>query len=166
MTLTTLSSVETIEESSDEKSDLEEFVGSKPCYLRSILHLKLKEKIPIVHSFNKTRTDDDEAWQVLKAQVFSCSEQLELVRIGFEEILENDRDCNKSNQDRVLEYLELVDKCRGLLKGIKSAIDRCERENGDVKLYVRLLSKVVARIRVFQGDMVGALKHLKELEQE
>lgn len=119
-----------------------------------------------MHSFKKTKTDDEEAWQVLKAQVFSCSEKLELVKVGFEEILEKDMDCNKAHQDRVLEYLEMVDECNSLLKGIKVAMDRCERENEDVKRYLRFFSKVVARIRMLEGDMVGALKHFKELEQE
>ncbi|KAJ1394119.1 hypothetical protein SESBI_34422 [Sesbania bispinosa] len=148
--ITSPSSVVSIQEAFDEKSDLEDFLGSKPDHVQSVLLLKLKEKIPIVHGFKKTKTVDEEDWQVLKAQVFSCTEKLELVKVGFEEILEKDLDCNKANHDCVLEYLEMIDKCNRLLKGIKVAMDRCERENADVKRYLRFFSKVVARIRVLE----------------
>ncbi|XP_061347240.1 uncharacterized protein LOC133292807 [Gastrolobium bilobum] len=164
--ITSLSSIVSIQEALDENSSLNDFLGCKPDHVQSILHLKLKEKVPVVHSFNKTKTDDEEAWQVLKAQVFSCSEELELVKIGFEQILEKDQDCNKAYHDCVLEYLEMVDECKSLLKGIKVAMCRCERENADIKHCLRFFSKLVGRIKVMEGDMVGALKHFKELEQE
>ena len=80
----------------DEKIELGDFIGSKPDHLQSVLLLKLKERVPVVHNFNKTKSDDEEAWQVMKAQVFSCSESLELVKVGFEEILEKDQDCNRA----------------------------------------------------------------------
>lgn len=150
----------------DEKSDFEEFLGNKPDHVESVLYLKMKERIRVVHSFKKIKTDDDEAWEVLRAEVVSCSENLELIKVGFEEILEKDMDCNKSHQDRVLEYLEMVDECNGLLKGIKVAMDKCEKEDADINRYLRLFGKVVDRIRVLEGDMVGALKYFKQLEQE
>nr|XP_004503556.2 uncharacterized protein LOC101506109 [Cicer arietinum] len=166
--ITPLSSVVSIEEKkSDDENEIGEFlVESKPDHVHSVLHLKLKEKIRVVHSFKKTKTDDDEAWIVLREQVFSCSENLELIKVGFEEILEKDMDCNKVHHDRVLEYLEMVDECNSLLKGIKVAMDRCEREDADINRYLRLFCKVVDRIRVMEGDMVGALKYFKQLEQE
>lgn len=154
------------EELLDEKTDIGDFLGSKPDHGHSVLLLKLKERVPVVHSFDKMKSDDEEAWQVLKAQVFSCSEKLELVKVGFEEILENDQDCHRAHHDCIFEYLEMVDKCTNLLKGIKVAISRCERQNADIRSYLRFFSKVLARIRVFERDMVGALKYYKELEQE
>lgn len=164
-TTTTLSSIVSIQ-TLDEKTNLEEILGTKSDTVQTVLHLKLKEKIPIVHSFKKIKTDDDEAWQVLKDQVSSCSAELELVKVGFEEILEKDPWCNKAYHDRVLEYLEVVDECKSLLKGIKVAMDRCEREDRDVRYHLRFFNKLIARIRVLEGDMVGALKHFQELEQE
>ncbi|CAI8619651.1 unnamed protein product [Vicia faba] len=160
--ITPLSSVVSVEE----KSDFSEFSGSKPDNVQSVLHLKLKEKVRVVHSFKKVKTDDDEAWQVLRGEVFSCSENLELIKVGFEEILEKDMDCNKVHQNRVLEYLEMVDECNSLLRGIKVTMDRCEREDGDINRHLRSFCKVVDRIRVLEGDMVGALKYFKQLEQE
>ncbi|XP_058732172.1 uncharacterized protein LOC131603762 [Vicia villosa] len=161
--ITPLSSVVSIEE----KSDFEEFSESKPdnVHVQSVLHLKLKEKVRVVHSFKKVKTDDDEAWQVLRGEVYSCSENLELIKVGFEEILEKDMDCNKVHQNRVLEYLEMIDQCSSLLKGIKVSMDRCEREDGDINRYLRFFGKVVDQIRVLEGDMVGALKYFKQLEQ-
>ncbi|KAL5078507.1 hypothetical protein RYX36_006928, partial [Vicia faba] len=92
-------------------------------------------------------------------------ENLELIKVGFEEILEKDMDCNKVHQNRVLEYLEMVDECNSLLRGIKVTMDRCEREDGDINRHLRSFCKVVDRIRVLEGDMVGALKYFKQLEQ-
>ncbi|CAL0304648.1 unnamed protein product [Lupinus luteus] len=167
--LTALSSIVSIQalDDDDDEINLVEFQGKKSDNVQNILHLKLKEKVPIVHSFKKTKTDDDEAWQVLKAQISSCSVELELVKVGFEEILEKkEHGCNQAYYDCVLEYLEMIDECKSLLKGIKFAMDRCERENRDVKYHLRFFNKVVDRIRVLEGDMVGALKHFKELEKE
>ncbi|GAU11809.1 hypothetical protein TSUD_75600 [Trifolium subterraneum] len=158
-----LSSVVSIEETLDDTSDsVEEFLGSKPDHVESILHLKMKEKVHIVHSFNKTKTGDDEAWLVLKAEIFSCSKNLELIKVGFEKILEKDMDCNKVHEERVLEYLELVDDCNSYLKGIKVAMDMCERENTDITFFC----KIVDRIKVLEGDMVGALKYFKQNKSE
>jgi hypothetical protein len=155
-----LSSVVSIEETlDDDKSDfVEEFLGSKPNHVESVLHLKMKEKVHVVHSFKKTKTNDDEAWVVLRAEIFSCSKNLELIKVGFEKILEKDMDCNKVHQDRVLEYLELVDDCNSCLKGIKVAMDRCEREDAAIRFFC----KVVDHIRVLEGDMVGALQYFKQ----
>ncbi|OIW01098.1 hypothetical protein TanjilG_25206 [Lupinus angustifolius] len=166
--LTALSSIVSIQAlEDDDEINLEEFQGRKSDDIQTILHLKLKEKVPIVHSFKKTKTDDDEAWQVLKAQVSSCSVELELVKVGFEEILEKkEHGCNQAYYDCVLEYLEMIDECKSLLKGIKFAMNRCERENRDVKNHLRFFNKVVDRIRLLEGDMIGALKHFQELEKE
>ncbi|PNY04557.1 TPR repeat protein [Trifolium pratense] len=159
-----LSSVVSIEETlDDDKNDsVEEFLGSKPDHVESVLHLKMKEKVHVVHSFNKTKTNDDEAWLVLRAEIFSCSKNLELIKVGFENILEKDMDCNKVNQDRVLEYLEIVDDCNSYLKSIKVAMDRCERVDADIRFFC----KVVDHIRVLEGDMVGALKQFKQNKSE
>lgn len=159
--ITPLSPVVSVEE----KNGFEEFSGSKPFQVQSVLHLKLKEKVRVVHSFKKVKTDDDEAWQVLRGEVFSCSENLELIKVGFEEILEKDMDCNKVHQNSVLEYLERVDECNSLLKGIKVWMDRCEWEDADINRHLRFFCKVVDQIRVLEGDMVGALKYFKQLEQ-
>lgn len=155
----------TIQELIVEEGEIERLLGSKPIHVHSMRYLKLKEKIPVVHDFTKVRPDD-QAWQVLKSQVFSCSEELDLVKIGFEEILEKDPYCNKSYHGRILEYLEMVDECKVLLKDIKLAMDRCEKENGDMKYYLRFFNNLVDRIRVLEGDMLGALKYFQELEQE
>ncbi|XP_027352763.1 uncharacterized protein LOC113863396 [Abrus precatorius] len=151
------SSVLSIQEALDEKMEL------KDCHIQSILHLKLEEKVPIVHSFKRAKTADEEAWQVLKAEVYSSSEGFEFVKIGFEEILEKER---KAYHDCVLEHLEMVDECKCLLKGIKVAMDRCERENASVKHSLRFFTKVVAHIRVLEGDMLSALKYYKELDKD
>ncbi|KAF7826022.1 U-box domain-containing protein 35 isoform X2 [Senna tora] len=159
----TLSPMPTVQESKVEEREIEGFL--KPFLVHSTRFLKLEEKIPIAHDFKKLRPDA-QAWKVLKSQVFSCSEELELVKIGFEEILEKDPYCNKSYHDRILEYLEMVDECKVLLKDIKVAMDRCERENGDLKYYLRFFNSLVERIRVLEGDMLGALKYYQDLEQE
>ncbi|CAK8579417.1 unnamed protein product [Lathyrus sativus] len=159
--ITPISSVVSVEE----KSGFEEFSERKPDHVQSVLHLKLKEKIPVVHSFKKVKTDDDEAWQVLRGEVFSCSENLELIKMGFEEILEKDMDCNKVHQNRVLEYLEMVDECNSLLKGIMVSMNIYEREDVDKNRHLRFFCEVVDQIRVLEGDMVGALKYFKQLEQ-
>ncbi|KAE9617824.1 hypothetical protein Lal_00033898 [Lupinus albus] len=161
-----VSSIVSIRALGDENIKIEEFQGRNSDDIRTILHLKLNEKVPIVHSFMKTKTDN-EAWQVLKAQVSSCSVELELVKVGFEEILEKkEHGCNQAYYDCVLEYLEMIDGCKSLLKGIKFAMDKCERENRDVKYHLRFFNKVAARVRVLEGDMVGALKHFQEVEKE
>ncbi|KAF1884174.1 hypothetical protein Lal_00035239 [Lupinus albus] len=165
--LTSLSSIVSIQALDDDEINLEELQWRKSDDVQTILHLKLKEKVPIVHSFKKTRTDDDEAWQVLKVQVSTCNVELELVKVGFEEILEKkEHGCNQAYYDCVLEYLEMIDECKSLLKGIKLAMDICERENRDIKYHLRFFNKVVDRIRVLEEDMVGALKHFQELEKE
>ncbi|KAI4354850.1 hypothetical protein L6164_003680 [Bauhinia variegata] len=154
-----------IQESVEEESAVEELLLShKPYHLKSIRLLKLKQKIPIVHSFSSE--PDDQAWQELKTQVFNCIDELELVKIGFEEILERDPDCSKDYHDRILEYLEMVDECTCLLKHIKMVMNRCEKEKGDVNYYLRFFKTVVYRIRTLEDDMLGALKHFQELEQE
>ncbi|OIV89764.1 hypothetical protein TanjilG_02896 [Lupinus angustifolius] len=166
MSIPTASSIVSIRALDDENINIEEFQVRNSDDVRTIVHLKLKEKVPIVHSFMKTKTDD-EAWQVLKAQVSSCSVELELVKVGFEEILEKkEPGYNQAYYDCVLEYLEMIDECKSLLKGIKLAMDRCERENRDVKYHLRFFNKVAARVRVLEGDMVGALKHFQEVEKE
>ncbi|KAI4356785.1 hypothetical protein L6164_000777 [Bauhinia variegata] len=153
---------ESIEE---EESTVEELLlAHKPYHVKSIRLFKLKQKIPIVHSFNSK--PDDQDWQVLKAQVFNCIEDLELVKIGFEEILERDTDGSRSYHDRILEYLEMVDECKCLLKDIKVAMDRCERDNDDRSYYMRFFKTVVYRIRILEEEMLGALKYFQELEQE
>ncbi|KAK7293275.1 hypothetical protein RJT34_16138 [Clitoria ternatea] len=127
-----------------------------------LLHLKLEGKVPIVHGFNRTETDDEKAWQVLKAEVFRSSEGFEFVKIGFEEILERER---TGYHDSVLERLEVVDKCKRMLKGIKVGMERCERENANVKHSLMFFTKVVAQIRVLEADMLSALKYYKELDK-
>lgn len=159
-----LSSMGSIKESMEEEIEVEQVLSKDPFHVQSIRHLKLKEKIPIVHDFTKQRPDD-KAWKVLKAQVFSCSEELELVKIGFEEILEKDPYCDKAYHDRILEYLDMVDDCRGLLKDIKLAMERCEKENWDMKYYLTFFNNLLDRIRTLEEDMVGALKYYQELEQ-
>ncbi|TKY66338.1 hypothetical protein E2542_SST09208 [Spatholobus suberectus] len=156
-----LSSVVSIQEALDKKGKLEEdLVGD---HVESILHLKLKERVPVVHDFKKTRIADEEAWKVLKAEVFNSSERLEFVKVGFEEILEKDR---KAFHDCVLEHLERIDECKTLLKEIKVAMDRCERKNTKLKYSLRFFSKVVAHVRVLEANLLHALKYYKELDKE
>ena len=121
-----LSSMGSIKESMEEEIEVEQVLSKDPFHVQSIRHLKLKEKIPIVHDFTKQRPDD-KAWKVLKAQVFSCSEEL--------------------------------------LKDIKLAMERCEKENWDMKYYLTFFNNLLDRIRTLEEDMVGALKYYQELEQ-
>lgn len=161
------SPVAAIQESVVEESEIEEFVGParKPFHGCLMRYLKLKEKIPVVYDFTKIKPDD-QAWKELKSHIYSCSEELELVKIGFEEILEKDPYSKKSYHGRVLEYLEMVDECKDILKDIKKKMDRCERESEHTKYFLRVFNDLVDRVRVLQGYMVGALKFYQELEGE
>ncbi|KAK7256613.1 hypothetical protein RIF29_30067 [Crotalaria pallida] len=162
-----LPSIVSIQALDDANINLEEFQGGVFDYVETILHMKLKERVSIVHSFKKTKTDYDEAWEVLKAKVSSSSVNFELVKVGFEEILERKKlGCEEGYYVCVLECLERVDEGKISLKGIKFAMDRCERENRDLKHFLRLFNIVVARIRVLEEDMVCALKYFQELEKE
>ncbi|KAK4267795.1 hypothetical protein QN277_024529 [Acacia crassicarpa] len=161
------SPVASVQESMVEEREMEELIGParKPFHGYSVRYLKLKEKIPIVYDFTKIKPDD-QAWLELKSHICSCSEELELVKIGFEEILEKDPYGNKSYHGRILEYLEMVDECKDILKDIKKKMDRCERENGNTKRFLSLFNELVDRVRVLQGSMLGALKFYQELGRE
>nr|ACU24118.1 unknown [Glycine max] len=151
-----LSSVVSIQGGLDGKGMLEE---EEPV----VLHLKLKKRVPIVHDFKKTRIADEEAWQVLKAEVFNSSERFEFAKVRFEEMLEKER---KAFHDCVLEHLERIDECKTLLKEIKVAMDRCEKKNTNLKCSLRFFSKVVAHVRVLEANMLHALKYYKELDKD
>ncbi|KAK7395643.1 hypothetical protein VNO78_16208 [Psophocarpus tetragonolobus] len=149
-----LSSVVSIEEAaSDEKGTLEE----------DVLRVKLKETVPIVHDFWKTRIADEEAWLRLKGEVFNSGERLEFLKVGFEGMLEKER---KGFHDCVLEQLERVDECMTLLKEIKVAMDRCEKKNTDLRHSLRFFSKVVAHVRILEANMFHALNYYKELDKD
>lgn len=160
-----LSSVVSIQEPLDEKRNHDQDV-------EPVLHLKLKEGLTVVHDFKKTRIDydddgddddEEEAWRVLKGEVFNSNERLEFVKVGFEEMLEKDP---KGFHNCVLEHLERVDECKTLLKEIKVAMDRCERNNINLKGSLRFFSKVVAHVRVLEASMFHALKYYKELDKQ
>ncbi|XP_028754152.1 uncharacterized protein LOC114713654 [Neltuma alba] len=161
------SPVAAIQESMVEEREIEELIGSarKPFHGCSVRYLKLEEKIPVVYDFTKTKPED-QAWLELKSHIHSCTEELELVKVGFEEILEKDPYGTKSYHGLILEYLEMVDECKDILKDIKKKMDRCERENGNTKYFLSLFNELVDRVRVLQGYMLGALQFYQELERE
>ncbi|KAJ7950969.1 protein SLOW GREEN 1, chloroplastic-like [Quillaja saponaria] len=145
----------------DEESTIEEFLAHREPH-RSIRYYKLKEKIPIVDNLVKT----DQAWKLLKTQIMSCSEELEMLRIRFNVILDRDPFCDKAYRGHLLEYLEMVDECMDLLEDIKKAMDHCEKENKAMDYYFKFFNGVVDQIKIFEGDMLGALKYFQELEKE
>ncbi|XAR50959.1 hypothetical protein NMG60_11005430 [Bertholletia excelsa] len=160
---------------SDEERErtLEEHVTSHPDdvqALRNLMEMKIKnrkfeEGIAIIKQLMVLEPNDIE-WPLLKAHLHCYNGELELAKLGFNNIIEKD-------PFRVEAYHGLVmvasqndsgSELQEIEKRVGKAMEMCKREKKKADL--RDFKLLIAQIRVIEGNYDGALKVYQELVKE
>ncbi|XP_043694146.1 protein SLOW GREEN 1, chloroplastic-like [Telopea speciosissima] len=168
------STKDTSESEYDEEKErtLEEYLESNPDdvkALRSLMEAKIKgrkfqEATSVIDRLVEIEPTERE-WPLLKAYIQNYSGDVELAKLGFEEIISKDPLCVEAYHGLVMaasqsESGELGD----VLKRIESAMEKCKKEKR--KEDFRDFKLLVAQIKVIEGNYTDALKVYQELVKE
>ncbi|XP_010253347.1 PREDICTED: protein SLOW GREEN 1, chloroplastic-like [Nelumbo nucifera] len=159
---------------SDEEKErtIEEYLDSHPDdvkALRSLMDVKIKarklqEAIAIIYRLIQIEPSEKE-WPLLKAHLQNYSGDVELAKLGFEEILSNDPLFVEAYHGLVMATSQSEsDELGAVLKRIENAMERCKKEKK--KEGLRDFKLLVAQVRAIEGNYVDALKVYQELVKE
>ncbi|GMP85367.1 hypothetical protein CsSME_00038554 [Camellia sinensis var. sinensis] len=163
------------EAGSDEEKErtLEEYASSHPDdvqALRSLMEAKIKnrkvdEAIAIVEQLIGLEPEDVE-WPLLKGHLHRYNGDLEMAKLGFNEILEKDPFRVEAYHGLVMTVSEADSdfQLKEIEKRLVEAMERCKREKKKDDL--RDLKLLIAQIRVIEGNYSDALKIYQELVRE
>ncbi|KAL6998293.1 hypothetical protein U1Q18_008419 [Sarracenia purpurea var. burkii] len=160
--------------SNEEKEKaLDEYVISHPDdvqALRNLMEAKIKnrkveEAIGIVEQLIRLEPEDDE-WPLLKAHLHLYNEELEMAKLGFNQILEKDPSRVEAFHGLVMvaSQADADHELKEIEKRIGEAMEICKRskKNDDLRDFKLL----IAQIRVIEGNYNDALKFYQELVKE
>ncbi|KAJ4971960.1 hypothetical protein NE237_005059 [Protea cynaroides] len=162
------------ETDSDEEKErvLEEYLQSHPTdvkALRSLMEVKLKlrnseEAISVIDRLIEIEPSERE-WPLLRAHIQNYSGDVELARLGFEEIISKDPICVEAYHGLVMATSQSESGDLGdVMKRIESAMDKCKKEKRKEDL--RDFKLLIAQIKVIEGNYTDALKVYQELVKE
>ncbi|KAF5205555.1 Slow green 1 protein [Thalictrum thalictroides] len=151
---------------------LEQHLNSNPediDALRTLLEIKLEvqklqEAISIVDRLIQIEPSEKQ-WRLLKAHFCSYSGDIELAKLGFEEILSDDPLFVEAYHGLAMTMAESKSgELETLLKRIENGMEQCKVEKRKEDL--RDFRMLVAQVRFIQGNYVEALKVYQELVEE
>ncbi|CAK9153862.1 unnamed protein product [Ilex paraguariensis] len=164
-----------VDENSEKEKEksLEEHLQSHPNDvegLRTLMEIRIKnqqilEAINIIERLIELEPNDIE-WPLLRAHMHCYGGEIELAKIGFNEILENDPFRVEAYHGLVLAASQgdSTSELKDIERRIEEAIQMCKKENK--KDEMRDLKLLLAQIRVIEGDYKDALKIYQELVKE
>ncbi|XP_052174495.1 protein SLOW GREEN 1, chloroplastic-like [Diospyros lotus] len=157
----------------ENERDLEEYLSSHPedvQALRNLMEAKIKnrkvdEAIGIVEQLIRLEPEDIE-WPLMKAHLHIYNGELEVAKVGFNEIIEKDPAKVEAYHGLVMAASQ-ADSGRELKeieKRVGEAMEVCKREKrkGDLRDFKLL----IAQIRVIEGNYDAALRVYQELVKE
>ncbi|XP_042510027.1 protein SLOW GREEN 1, chloroplastic-like [Macadamia integrifolia] len=156
----------------EKERTLEEYLESNPAdikALRSLMEVKIKarklqEAIFVIDRLIEIEPSETE-WPLLKAHIQNYSGDIELAKLGFEEIISKDPLRVEAYHGLVMATSQLESGDLGdVLKRIESAMEKCKKEKRKEDL--RDFKLLVAQIKVIEGNYTDALKVYQELVKE
>ncbi|XP_059646983.1 protein SLOW GREEN 1, chloroplastic-like [Cornus florida] len=163
---------DTVSDQAREKT-LEEHLTSRPNdveALRNLMEIKIKnrkvqEAISIIERLIELEPNDNE-WPLLKAHMYCYSGDLELAKLGFNDILSKDPLRVEAYHGLVMvaSQADLTDELKEIEKRIAEGMEVCKREKKKEDL--RDFKLLIAQIRVIEGSYNEALKVYQELVKE
>ncbi|GFZ02310.1 tetratricopeptide repeat (TPR)-like superfamily protein [Actinidia rufa] len=155
------------------RRDLDDYAISNPDDVEALKRLmeskiknrKVDEAIALVKELIRHEPDDYE-WRLLKSHFHLYNQDLDLAKLGFNEVLEKEPFMVEAYHGlvTVASQGDSESELKELEKRIEDAMERCKREKGEDDL--RDFKLLIAEIRVIEGKMIEALSLYQELEKE
>ncbi|XP_057498468.1 protein SLOW GREEN 1, chloroplastic-like [Actinidia eriantha] len=155
------------------RRDLDDYAISNPDDVEALKRLmeskiknrKVDEAIAIVKELIRQEPDDYE-WRLLKSHFHLYNQDLDLAKLGFNEVLEKEPFMVEAYHGlvTVASQGDSESELKELEKRIEDAMERCKREKGGDDL--RDFKLLIAEIRVIEGNLIEALRLYQELEKE
>ncbi|OVA18261.1 Tetratricopeptide repeat-containing domain [Macleaya cordata] len=156
----------------EKERTLEEYLYSHPDdvkALKAVMEVKIKsgkieEAISIIDRLIEIEPTEKE-WPLLKAHLLSYSGDVELAKLGFEEVLSKDPLHVEAYHGLVMAASQSESgELENVLKRIENVMERCKKEKKKEDL--RDFKLLVAQVRVIEGKYIDALKVYQELVKE
>lgn len=157
----------------EKERNLEEYLISHPDdveALRSLMDVKIKshklqEVIDVIERLIQIQPEEKE-WPLMKGQIYIYSEEYEIAKAQFEEVVGNDPLSVEGYHGLVMSLSEpeWKDELKEVLRRIEQAVDVCKKKRK--KDDVRDFKLLIAQIRVTEGNYSEALKVYQELVKE
>ncbi|XP_057513996.1 protein SLOW GREEN 1, chloroplastic-like [Actinidia eriantha] len=155
------------------RRDLDDYAISNPDDVEALKRLmeskiknrKVDEAIALVKELIRHEPDDYE-WRLLKSHFHLYNQDLDLAKLGFNEVLEKEPFMVEAYHGlvTVASQGDSESELKELEKRIEDAMERCKGEKGEDDL--RDFKLLIAEIRVIEGKMIEALRLYQELEKE
>ncbi|KAJ8532908.1 hypothetical protein K7X08_015797 [Anisodus acutangulus] len=172
MVLETTNVSDTVPEEQKE-SEIQEHLVSHPDdveALRSLMEIYIKNKkmldaISIIDRLIELEPNEPE-WPLLKSHLYVNFGEVELAKVGFNEILKKDPFRVEAYHGLVMAASqdESIEEIQGIEKKVDEGMRLCKKENKKIDL--RDFKLLLAQIRVIEGKYEDALKVYQELVKE